>query len=89
MNFRSASDLADDFSRKFVSGEYDHVYLLYNAFKSAINQVVTLQKLLPIAPESSDGTDLLLITSMSQGRKKYLESLVPRYVAILGLAGNA
>ena len=80
MNFRSASDLADEFSRKFLSGDYDHVYLLYNHFKSAINQVVTLDELLPVAPETSGDTADYIY---EPGAVEVLESLVPRYVAIL------
>ena len=80
MNFRSASDLADEFSRKFLSGDYDHVYLLYNQFKSAISQVVTLDELLPVAPESSGDTADYIY---EPGAVEVLESLVPRYVAIL------
>ena len=55
-------------SRKFLSGEYDHVYLLYNAFKSAINQVVTLDELLPVAPETSGDTADIF---MNQEQKRY------------------
>ena len=80
MNFRSASDLADEFSRTFLSGDYDHVYLLYNQFKSAISQVVTLDELLPVAPESSGDTADYIY---EPGAVEVLESLVPRYVAIL------
>ena len=80
MNFRSASDLADEFSRKFLGGDYDHVYLLYNQFKSTINQVVTVDELLPVAPETGGDTADYIY---EPGAVEVLESLVPRYVAIL------
>jgi len=80
MTFRSASDLADEFSRKFLSAEYDHVYLLYNHFKSAINQIVTLDELLPVAPETTGNSADYIY---EPGAVEVLESLVPRYVAIL------
>jgi F-type H+-transporting ATPase subunit gamma len=41
------SDLVND----FLSGETDEVYCLYNEFKSAVQQKVTLEKLLPFSVE--------------------------------------
>ena len=81
LDFRAASDLAESFSRNFVDGKYDAVFLIYNQFKSAINQEVTLQELLPVSPDvsGSDAADYIYEPSAEE----VLESLVPRYVATL------
>jgi F-type H+-transporting ATPase subunit gamma len=36
---------------KFTTGEYEEVYILFNSFRSAVRQVQTLRKLLPVTPE--------------------------------------
>lgn len=78
MTFRSASDLAEEFSREFLNDDYDHVFLLYNHFQSAISQIVTVEELLPVAPETStESADYIY----EPGPVEVLESMVPRYVA--------
>ena len=66
---------------KFVDEKYDAVFLIYNQFKSAINQEVTVQDLLPVSPDVSgaDAADYIYEPSAVE----VLESLVPRYVATL------
>jgi F-type H+-transporting ATPase subunit gamma len=43
-----AKEIAADLMRGFVSGECDAVYLLYNEFKSVIQQRIVIEPLLPI-----------------------------------------
>jgi F-type H+-transporting ATPase subunit gamma len=50
---RPAADIARTLAARFVSGETDAVYVISNDFRSAISQVVTTKKLLPIALESA------------------------------------
>jgi F-type H+-transporting ATPase subunit gamma len=74
----------------FERGDFDSVYLVYNEFKSAITQRLTVERLLPIAEtaperdapgrerEGATASDLLY--EPSQGA--LLERLVPMYVEI-------
>ncbi|MBN2311773.1 MAG: ATP synthase F1 subunit gamma [Candidatus Hydrogenedentes bacterium] len=48
--WRAAGAVIDDIVADFVKGETDAVYCLYNEFKSAIAQRVTLEPLLPFEP---------------------------------------
>ncbi len=66
---------------KFVSGDYDEVYVLYNSFRSAVRQVLTMRRLLPVTPEEPDW----------QRRRQYLyepsedellEAILPRYIQV-------
>jgi F-type H+-transporting ATPase subunit gamma len=81
LDFRQASDLAEEFSRDFVEGKYDAVFLIYNQFKSAINQEVTVQDLIPVSPDTSGAESADYIYEPSA--EDVLASLVPRYVATL------
>ena len=64
----------------FTEGEVDAVYILYTKFRSAISQVPTIERLLPIEPPSSDapGREYLF----EPGREAVIEDLLPRYVEV-------
>jgi len=54
---RAAADVIDDTIAEYAKGEMDAVYCLYNEFKSALAQRVTLERLLPFEPaETDEGT---------------------------------
>ena len=44
------SDLADDFTQRFLNEEFDEVYVISNRFVNAITQTPQAQTVLPIAP---------------------------------------
>jgi F-type H+-transporting ATPase subunit gamma len=48
-----AEQLGSEFARDFAAGETDGVYVLYSAFRSALSQVPTIDRLLPVSAETS------------------------------------
>jgi F-type H+-transporting ATPase subunit gamma len=66
----------------FLNGEVDAIYLVYNEFKSAMTQRVTVEPLLPVPPaqdtDGLDSGDFLFEPS----RTALLEHLAPLYVDI-------
>ena len=64
----------------FVNDEVDAIYILYNKFRSALSQVPTVERLLPIEPPSSDapGREYLF----EPDRESVIEDLLPRYVEV-------
>jgi F-type H+-transporting ATPase subunit gamma len=71
---------------RFQRGEFDAVYLVFNEFKSAITQKVTLEQLLPLVePERADATADKLGPSdflYEPDKGALLERIVPMYVEI-------
>lgn len=64
---------------RFLKGEYDAVYIVYNEFKSAITQQVTTKQLFPIAaPEGWQ--DTFKEYTYEPDRRSVLEHLVPMYL---------
>ncbi len=72
---------------RYEKGEWDAIYLVYNEFKSAITQKVTLEPLLPLpppaagvaaAPEKIGPSDFIY----EPNQRALLERLVPMYVEI-------
>ncbi len=53
-SINAASRIIDDVVAGFVNGDVSEVYCLYNEFKSAISQRVTLERMLPYEPPEED-----------------------------------
>lgn len=61
---KAATQIIGDLVDQYAGGELDEVYCLYNEFKSAVQQTVTLEKMLPFetpdeAPEGGRAVDYL------------------------------
>jgi F-type H+-transporting ATPase subunit gamma len=75
-----AAEIAQKLISRFISGETDAVYILYSRFRSALSQVPTLEKLLPVAlaeireAEAQQQTEYLY----EPGVQQLLASLLPR-----------
>jgi len=58
-SINAASRIIDDVVADFIKGETKEVYCLYNEFKSAMSQRVTLERLLPYElPEEDPGAEI-------------------------------
>ncbi len=71
---------------KFTTGEYEEVYVLFNSFRSAVRQIITLRKLLPVTPEEEDWKrkrEYLYEPS----EEALLDSILPRYVQVQVFTG--
>lgn len=81
---RTATAMARAVIEKFVSGEVDEVYVIYNEFKSALTQTVVLEKLLPLSNDSFEqntgATASTLDRIFEPSRETLLDSLLPRYL---------
>jgi F-type H+-transporting ATPase subunit gamma len=65
---------------RFLGGELDAVYLLYSRFRSALSQVPTLERLLPIeAPAAVEQPREYLF---EPAREAVIGELLPRYVEV-------
>jgi len=63
-----------------LNGDVDAIYVLFSRFRSAISQVPTVQRLLPIkAPTASENQREYLF---EPDRDAVIESLLPRYVEV-------
>ncbi len=81
LSFEKAHEIAGELSERFLTGEVDAVFLLFNEFKSAIAQVVRLKQLLPVETEAAEGTasvDFLY----EPDRAALLADIVPRHLDV-------
>lgn len=84
LNYATADALAKELSKRFLDGEVDAVFLLYNEFVSAIAQVPTLNQLLPFEAKASDskGGASLVDYKYEPNPQAVLEQLVPKAVSV-------
>jgi F-type H+-transporting ATPase subunit gamma len=75
-----AREIARDAAERFLSGEAGEVHLVYTRFRSAISQVTTLDRLLPLrtGEEADEASPREYVYEPSA--PVILESLLPRYV---------
>jgi F-type H+-transporting ATPase subunit gamma len=75
----TAAEIAHKAAGRFVSGETDAVYVIYNEFKSVLSQIIRTKRLLPVelpAGAAAPGTDYLY----EPAPETILGRLVPRHL---------
>jgi F-type H+-transporting ATPase subunit gamma len=87
-NFGHVSKLADEILNEYRDESVDAVYLAYNEFKSAIQQKVTVERLIPVSTDVPDGVAGVMAVSEEDRFKNYvfepskeaiLNEIVPRH----------
>ncbi|HEY2921229.1 MAG TPA: ATP synthase F1 subunit gamma [Candidatus Binatia bacterium] len=79
-----AAEIAQKIIARFLNGETDAVYILYSRFRSALSQVPTLEKLLPVALTQNSETEAQQFTEYlyEPGVEQLLASLLPRITEV-------
>lgn len=83
LNFNDAHEIASHLIESYLHGEFDHIDLLYNEFKSAVRQDVTLEQFLPFEAndeikESASKVDYLY----EPDKMDILKSIVPKQLNV-------
>ncbi|MCO4761418.1 MAG: ATP synthase F1 subunit gamma [Myxococcales bacterium] len=82
-----AGRIGRDLVAAYVDGQFDEVFVAYNQFKSAIQQDVKLERLLPVHPQDHDVDDSVLAppssdTLFEPSQGEVLDALLPRHVDV-------
>ncbi len=84
VEFRHAKEITARVAPAYAAGEVDAVYIIYNEFKSVMQQKLVVEKLLPIDPhvfETPGGAPAVAVDYIyEQPPAEIFERLVPRYV---------
>jgi F-type H+-transporting ATPase subunit gamma len=84
VNYDDAASIADTIRSKFEAGEFDVCKLIFNKFKNAITQEITLTRLIPAEVDESDAADNGAATvsyEYEPEEDELLASLLPRNVS--------
>ncbi|HEX2385419.1 MAG TPA: ATP synthase F1 subunit gamma [Candidatus Binatia bacterium] len=88
LNFlaRHADELAGEIAEKaigrFIRGETDAVYLIYSSFRSALSQVPTVEKILPVAVPENQKPEQMTEYLIEPNVEALLAGLLPRVVRV-------
>ncbi|WP_432822375.1 ATP synthase F1 subunit gamma [Trichloromonas sp.] len=82
VSYSTASLLGQEIVEGYASEQYDAVYMIYNAFRSAVTQVVTVGQLLPIVPKPVEDGIQLVQHLYEPNRGEVLEQLLPKNVEV-------
>jgi len=77
-----AAEISEKIIGRFIHGETDAVYILYSRFRSALSQVPTLEKLLPVALAEEEHTEQLTEYLYEPGVDALLSSLLPKITEV-------
>jgi len=83
IDYEKAADVGKNIVERFEAGETDEVYLLYNEFKSVIQQKVTLEKLLPVEPPAESDPFMAAVDYLYEpSAEAILSSILPKHIEV-------
>ncbi|RLD99046.1 MAG: ATP synthase F1 subunit gamma, partial [Aquificota bacterium] len=77
VEYNDAAMLAELVTAEYVNDKYDAVYVIYNEFKSAIRQDVTVERLLPIEPIEVREKEIVVDFIYEPSPQEILDELLP------------
>jgi F-type H+-transporting ATPase subunit gamma len=84
MKFETVRDIADTVIAGYLAGEYDRVDVIYNEFKSIVQQRIAIEQYLPIPPEAAAPGALKHLLPVNYiyepSKEQILEELLPRHL---------
>ncbi|HLE24742.1 MAG TPA: ATP synthase F1 subunit gamma [Thermodesulfobacteriota bacterium] len=82
-NFSEVSgEIAFALIEDFIKGKCDEVILIYNFFRSALSQIMTFEKLLPIEPKDIFDDSQTVDYLYEPGRVEVLKFVLPKYIEV-------
>jgi F-type H+-transporting ATPase subunit gamma len=85
LSFDEARDIAERIIAPFAAGEFDTCTIIFNRFRTAITQVVTVRQLIPFPPPedgASPATEGGAIYEFEPEEDEILRELLPRNLAV-------
>jgi F-type H+-transporting ATPase subunit gamma len=82
LDYGHAKDISEVIIQAYANAEVDAVYIVYNEFKSVIQQRVVVEKVLPLSRGEFKETGPQLDYIFEQPAQEIFDRLLPRYVEI-------
>jgi F-type H+-transporting ATPase subunit gamma len=82
LRYATAREMAQELTSAFTDGELDEVYLVYNEFKSVIQQRIVVERLLPIERQLLQPHQPRFDYLYEPAPAGILQSLLPRHVEV-------
>jgi F-type H+-transporting ATPase subunit gamma len=82
LSYEHALDIGGDIVQQFTDGAFDELYIVYNEFKSVIQQRVVVEKLLPIESLESEAPSLGGGYLFEPDEEDLLKMLLPKHIEV-------
>jgi F-type H+-transporting ATPase subunit gamma len=82
LDYGHARDISESIVQAYTDAEIDAVYIIYNEFKSVIQQRVVVEKVLPLSRSELQQTGPQLEYIFEQPPQEIFNRLLPRYVEV-------
>jgi len=83
LHFEDAVNISNQLVSLYLSGEFDRIEVVYNEFKSAIQQNLTIEQFLPFVPdEEMMQTSSQIDFIYEPGKREILNSLIPKHLNV-------
>jgi F-type H+-transporting ATPase subunit gamma len=82
IDYGNAKDVAENVMQAYADGEVDAVYILYNEFKSVIQQRIVVEKVLPLSRIETEASQPQTDYIFEQPPQEIFNRMLPRYVEI-------
>ncbi|MBI4041741.1 MAG: ATP synthase F1 subunit gamma [Deltaproteobacteria bacterium] len=81
-HFEHALKIADELMDEYTQAKLDHVFFVYNEFKSAMNQHVVVETLLPVRAKAEEQALSKVDYLYEPSKKDVLSALLPKHIRI-------
>ncbi len=83
LHFESAADISKRLVSLYLSGEFDRIEIVYNEFKSAIQQTLRIEQFLPFVPDEEMVNASAEIDFIYEpGKEEILNNLIPKHLNV-------
>jgi len=84
LEYAEAVQIAERINAMYEAGEFDVATIVYNRFRSAITQVLTLQQLIPVQPAAAEEaqSEVRAVYEFEPDEEAILRELLPRNLAV-------
>jgi len=83
LNYEDVFPLAEELMKHFVTKKYDRIILVYNQFKNAASQVITIEQFLPISKfENLQNTNLQIDYIIEPSTQEVVDELIPNVLKV-------
>ena len=82
VNYPTGALLGQEVIELYRGGEYDSVFLVYNAFQSAMTQIQTVTQLLPIVPKVVDDGVQVTDYIYEPNATEVLDEILPKHIEV-------
>ena len=80
--YKTAQLIGEEIVQDYIDEKYDAVYVIYNAFQSAIVQIVTREQVLPIQPSTTTTEENTVDYIYEPSRAEVLSEILPKMVEV-------